>query len=87
MNYSAPIKDMQFVLHELAGLKQIQTLPGCEDATDETVAAVLEEGEEPHDHVVRGGVGTLEDEQPDEEEQRRPLDVAPCCGRKTTSCG
>jgi butyryl-CoA dehydrogenase len=43
MSYVAPIKDMQFVLHELAGLKQIQTLPGCEDATDETVAAVLEE--------------------------------------------
>src|SRR5512139_364262 len=43
MNYVAPIKDMQFVLNELAGLKQIQTLPGCEDATDETVAAVLEE--------------------------------------------
>jgi len=43
MNYVAPIKDMQFVLNELAGLKQIQNLPGCEDATDETVAAVLEE--------------------------------------------
>ena len=43
MNYVAPIKDMQFVLNELAGLKQIQTLPGCEDATDETVTAVLEE--------------------------------------------
>src|SRR5512134_2995641 len=43
MNYVAPIKDMQFVLNELAGLKQIQALPGCEDATDETVAAVLEE--------------------------------------------
>jgi butyryl-CoA dehydrogenase len=43
MSYVAPIKDMQFVLHELAGLKQIQTLPGCEDATDETVAAVLGE--------------------------------------------
>src|SRR5512143_2476828 len=43
MNYVAPIKDMQFVLHELAGLKQIQALPGCEDATDDTVAAVLEE--------------------------------------------
>ena len=43
MNYIAPIKDMQFVLNELAGLKQIQPLPGCEDATDDTVAAVLEE--------------------------------------------
>ena len=43
MSYVAPIKDMQFVLNELAGLKQIQGLPGCEDATDETVGAVLEE--------------------------------------------
>ncbi|HEX5638894.1 MAG TPA: acyl-CoA dehydrogenase [Burkholderiaceae bacterium] len=43
MSYVAPIKDMQFVLHELAGLKQIQALPGCEDATEETVTAVLEE--------------------------------------------
>ena len=41
MTYSAPVKDMQFVLHELAGLRQIQSLPGCEDATEETVAAVL----------------------------------------------
>ena len=43
MSYVAPIKDMQFVLQELVGLTQIQKLPGCEDATDETVAAVLEE--------------------------------------------
>jgi butyryl-CoA dehydrogenase len=43
MSYTAPIKDMLFVLRELAGLKQIQQLPGCEDATDETVQAVLEE--------------------------------------------
>ena len=28
MSYVAPIKDMQFVLHELAGLQQIQALPG-----------------------------------------------------------
>jgi butyryl-CoA dehydrogenase len=43
MSYTAPIKDMLFVLHELAGLKQIQQLPGCEEATDDTVQAVLEE--------------------------------------------
>ncbi len=43
MSYTAPIKDMLFVLHELAGLKAIQQLPGCEEATDETVQAVLEE--------------------------------------------
>ncbi len=43
MSYTAPIKDMLFVMHELAGLKAIQQLPGCEEATDETVQAVLEE--------------------------------------------
>jgi len=43
MSYSAPLKDMLFVMRELAGLAEIQQLPGCEDATDETVAAVLEE--------------------------------------------
>jgi len=43
MSYTAPIKDMLFVLHELAGLKEIQQLPGCEEATDDTVQAVLEE--------------------------------------------
>jgi len=43
MSYSAPVKDMLFVMRELAGLAEVQKLPGCEDATDETVAAVLEE--------------------------------------------
>jgi butyryl-CoA dehydrogenase len=43
MSYSAPVKDMLFVMRELAGLAKVQTLPGYEDATDETVAAVLEE--------------------------------------------
>ncbi|MGE5713696.1 MAG: acyl-CoA dehydrogenase [Betaproteobacteria bacterium] len=43
MSYTAPIKDMLFVLHELAALKDIQQLPGCADATDDTVQAVLEE--------------------------------------------
>jgi alkylation response protein AidB-like acyl-CoA dehydrogenase len=43
MTYQAPLKDMQFVLNELAGLSSISQLPGCEDATAETVDAVLEE--------------------------------------------
>jgi alkylation response protein AidB-like acyl-CoA dehydrogenase len=34
---------MQFVLNELANLAQIGQLPGCEDATPDTVEAVLEE--------------------------------------------
>jgi alkylation response protein AidB-like acyl-CoA dehydrogenase len=43
MSYAAPIKDMLFVMNELAGLADIQKLPGCEDATDETIEAVLNE--------------------------------------------
>jgi alkylation response protein AidB-like acyl-CoA dehydrogenase len=41
--YIAPIRDMQFVLKELAGLEQVAQLPGCEDATPDLVDAVLEE--------------------------------------------
>ncbi len=43
MGYTAPLKDMLFVLNELAGLTEVNALPGCEDATPETVDAVLEE--------------------------------------------
>ncbi|RSZ56073.1 acyl-CoA dehydrogenase [Massilia atriviolacea] len=43
MTYKAPLKDMLFVMNELAGLSTVNTLPGCEDATADTVEAVLEE--------------------------------------------
>ncbi len=43
MSYTAPLKDMLFVMNELAGLAAISQLPGCEDATPETSEAVLEE--------------------------------------------
>jgi 3-(methylthio)propanoyl-CoA dehydrogenase len=43
VSYTAPLKDMQFVLNELANLAEISQLPGCEDATPDTVEAVLEE--------------------------------------------
>jgi len=43
MSYVAPLKDMLFVLNELAGLEQLSQLPGCADATPETVEAVLQE--------------------------------------------
>ncbi len=43
MSYVAPLKDMVFVMNELAGLEAISQLPGCEDATPETAEAVLEE--------------------------------------------
>ncbi len=43
MSYVAPVKDMKFVMRELAGLNTINQLPGCTDATEETVDAILEE--------------------------------------------
>src|SRR5258706_2834924 len=41
--YQAPLKDMRFVLKELAGLDGISKLPGYQDATPDTVDAILEE--------------------------------------------
>ena len=41
--YHAPLKEMHFVMTELAGLEQVGKLPGFEDATPDTVAAILDE--------------------------------------------
>jgi len=43
MGYVAPLKDMLFVIDELADVAGVATLPGFEDATIETVQAVLDE--------------------------------------------
>ena len=43
MSYTAPVKDMLFVMKELAGLDQVAALPGFEEAGYETAQAVLEE--------------------------------------------
>jgi 3-(methylthio)propanoyl-CoA dehydrogenase len=43
MSYTAPIRDMLFVMKELANLEEIATLPGFEDANFDTAQAVLEE--------------------------------------------
>ncbi|MDP1609699.1 MAG: acyl-CoA dehydrogenase [Sulfuritalea sp.] len=42
-NYAAPLKDMQFVLSELAGLDKVAALPGYEEATSDVVEAILDE--------------------------------------------
>jgi alkylation response protein AidB-like acyl-CoA dehydrogenase len=42
-HYEAPLRDIDFVLNELAGLDSVSALPGCEDASRDTVAAVLGE--------------------------------------------
>ncbi|HEY6821116.1 MAG TPA: acyl-CoA dehydrogenase [Burkholderiales bacterium] len=41
--YQAPLKDMRFVLNELAGLSEVAKLPGYEEATPDLVDAILEE--------------------------------------------
>ena len=41
--YVAPLKDMRFVLNELAGLGAVAKLPSYEEATPDTVDAILEE--------------------------------------------
>jgi alkylation response protein AidB-like acyl-CoA dehydrogenase len=41
MTYAAPLNDMRFVLNRLAGLPEIATLPGFEDADPELVEAIL----------------------------------------------
>lgn len=43
IDYQAPMRDMQFILSELAGLPDVAALPHCEDASPDLVAAILEE--------------------------------------------
>ena len=43
MTYRAPVKDMLFVMKELAGIDAVAAMPGFEDAGYDTAAAVLEE--------------------------------------------
>ncbi len=40
--YDAPLREILFTLEEIAGLPQIATLPGYEEASPETVAAIFE---------------------------------------------
>jgi len=40
--YSAPLKDMRFAMHELAGLDEVAQLPGYEDTSPDLVDAVLD---------------------------------------------
>ncbi len=44
-NYTAPIRDMQFVMRELAGLDDVARLPGNEEVSADLVDAILEEAD------------------------------------------
>ncbi|MFL6713337.1 MAG: acyl-CoA dehydrogenase [Sulfurifustis sp.] len=41
--YIAPVEDMLFVMHELAGFDEIAKLPGCGDLTPDLLRSILEE--------------------------------------------
>ncbi|MFK7976509.1 MAG: acyl-CoA dehydrogenase C-terminal domain-containing protein [Halioglobus sp.] len=44
-DYKAPVRDMRFVINEvLESEKLYQTLPGCEEATEDLMNAIVEEG-------------------------------------------
>ena len=41
--YTAPLKDMSFVLKHVVGIERIGKLPGCEEVTADLVDAIFEE--------------------------------------------
>jgi len=52
MSFRAPVKDQLFCMKELAGIDQVATIPGFEDAGYETAQAVLEESAKFNEGVV-----------------------------------
>ena len=52
MSFRAPVKDQLFCMKELAGIDQVATIPGFEDAGFETAQAVLEESAKFNEGVV-----------------------------------
>ena len=41
--YKAPLRDIRFVLHEMLDAEQLSKLPGFEEATSDTIDAIIEE--------------------------------------------
>lgn len=42
--YTAPVRDLQFLLHEMLQIEKYANLPGFSDASEDVVNAILEEG-------------------------------------------
>ena len=60
--YDAPVRDMQFLLHEVLNLQNYSNLPGFADATPDVIDAFLEEASKWHRDVLQplNRVGDLE---------------------------
>ena len=63
MSYRAPVRDMMFVIRELAGIDAVARLPGFEDAGEDTAQAVLEEAARFNEGVV-APLNRIGDQQP-----------------------
>ena len=50
--YQAPLREMRFLINELAGYERVRQLPGCEDFDAETIDAILEEAAKFSTNVV-----------------------------------
>src|ERR1700761_9061511 len=44
MSYIPPVKDMMFVIEELADIASVSQLPGLDDSNSDTARAILDEG-------------------------------------------
>jgi len=53
--YKAPLKEIEFVLHEIAGMPELTALPGFAEATPELVMGVLDEAAK----LVEGSIAPL----------------------------
>ena len=60
--YNAPLKDMNFVIHELAGLDQLRRIDAFGEATDDLVEQILDEAAK-FARDVWGPLNTVGDEQ------------------------
>ena len=52
-NLTIPVQDTMFLLKEVFGLDQLTNLPGCEDATDDLVEAILTEAAKFSEEVIQ----------------------------------
>jgi len=51
-SYAAPVQDMQFVLNDVLQISKYSNLPGFADASEDIVAAILEEGAKLAENVL-----------------------------------
>jgi len=51
-DYIAPVREMRFLMQELAGLDEVAKLPGCEDVSADLADAILEEASKFAENVL-----------------------------------